>query len=405
MNEEIKKVFPRIQDDEIPSLISDIKKGRVEFINPSDGSPSSLLFKAGARVPATVMKGVLAVSANQLKDDAAKNPATCQVSPLFTAEARECMAEILQSSAGEKFQHPVLLLGEGPFVADEIAQFLTISGFSALLNYENYDLGGGGELMKDAWGTFWSAYPPIVVLGRSRFDSTAFRSLFLAQYLDKEGHRLPASFPHWIKCREDGKGGHFYLRSQSLETPVFISQEMLLASIFSRQASIPKPSPFWEKHVAKHPGLSLVREIRENRKNVDECFIWPVTHAEPGHRPIGDTNWPKIGMLKYFGYSVGENGICQTDRHRILRGVFLAPHLPKVDSEEYVMEWSSPESGGRLKKMANAIATFCRKAYQRQDPSMEQSIDDWEVDLAWLKINFYNGKFDRQFTWPESRPT
>lgn len=177
---------------------------------------------------------------------------------------------------------------------------------------------------------------------------------------------------------------------------------MLLAEIFTKGNGDFNFGTAWQKHSEKHPALKAVSELRKDINFLDEAFRWPKTEADPGETALGPTDWPQIGMLKFLGYSVGVSGETKTTRQRILSDLFHKVNLPKVDSQAYVDEWGAAETGSRLRKMAQSIAAFCRGARRRDEYAMSLAIDEWEEDLAWLKTTYYDGKFDRQFQWPET---
>ncbi|PMO64129.1 hypothetical protein BCT04_14555 [Vibrio breoganii] len=123
-------------------------------------------------------------------------------------------------------------------------------------------------------------------------------------------------------------------------------------------------------------------------------FRWPstvVTEAD-GNLPEGE--WPKLGMLKAVGYSVGQSGLAISIRAELLTNVYVQ-QLPHVTSQSYVDEWGAPESSRRLQKMAESLAAFARNA-KRKDADMSYAIRDWEHDLAWLKDQYY---LKHKYTW------
>ena len=106
-------------------------------------------------------------------------------------------------------------------------------------------------------------------------------------------------------------------------------------------------------------------------------------------------------MLKYKGYSVGSfSNITSWERQVILREVY-EEQLPNLVDSGYMVQWGSPQSAQRLKKMAESIASFTRSAKRkRSQGNFDVAIADWEEDLAWLKQKFYDGVYDRVFPWP-----
>jgi len=167
------------------------------------------------------------------------------------------------------------------------------------------------------------------------------------------------------------------------------SQEMLLSYLISDR------DPYNSQEVLAafgegHPALEYIKEW---------WFPWPETWIVPGPGdggPGDPDTWPKVGLLKYLGYRVGVTGTIQSKRQEILGEVFTSP-LPNVHSIECMEEWGSPGSSRRLEKMANSIASFARNA-KRSSLPRETAICDWEEDLAWLKEEFYRGRFT--FQWP-----
>jgi hypothetical protein len=60
--------------------------------------------------------------------------------------------------------------------------------------------------------------------------------------------------------------------------------------------------------------------------------------------------------------------------------------------------WALPASAHRLKKLADALASFTRNAKRRNNPALDSAIADWEHDLEYLYYRYYVGKFG--FAWP-----
>ena len=151
------------------------------------------------------------------------------------------------------------------------------------------------------------------------------------------------------------------------------------------------------------PGF-VQRKIEEARKIVSarSYFPWPDTLvADNSTGMLSEVNWPREGMLKYKGYSVGSfSNITSWERQVILREVY-EEQLPNLVDSGYMAQWGSPQSAQRLKKMAESIASFTRSAKRkRSQGNFDVAIADWEEDLAWLKKEFYDGVYDRIFLWP-----
>ena len=136
-------------------------------------------------------------------------------------------------------------------------------------------------------------------------------------------------------------------------------------------------------------------------KYLNDCFIeWPTTHIVQSlvGLAVDDDEWVQEGVLDDNGYHVGNSGKERDERRRILAKVFTTK-LNNVTSLEYMAEWGSPNTGSRLQKLANTIASLARNAKRRNNPP-EQAIEDWENDLEWLKNTYYSGRFN--FDWPRA---
>lgn len=449
--QDIKAAFPQMSQKEINRLKVDIECGRITFSKEPATGRIGLLFKAGSQVPPTVIRGSISVThppyesnkqvqetpqepeqavkpveapsplpnppqdittpeqpekpvdtSNPPKDSQILNDESPALAPFSTIEGRNWMAERVLNPKERNYKALILLLGDGPFEARELADFLHRFNVDVYLEHLSPPDDSSDETW-EGWRCFGSIYSIVVVLGSKNFASRGFLSLFASKGVRDHGN-TPTSmfFRNWIERVEEEDGRCHYLRSRSLATATFISQEMLLAEIFTKGNGDFNFGTAWHKHIEEHPALKSVRSIREDIKLLDEAFQWPNTEAEPGETALGPTDWPQIGMMKFLGYSVGVNGETKITRQRILSDLFQKVNLPKVDSQAYVDEWGAPESGARLRKMAQSIASFCRGARRRDEYALSLAIDEWEEDLAWLKTTYYDGKFDRQFQWPET---
>jgi hypothetical protein len=127
-------------------------------------------------------------------------------------------------------------------------------------------------------------------------------------------------------------------------------------------------------------------------------FVWPSTDITPGHESLdADQLRYSRGLLKFMGYSVGQNGGIRTERQSILDYAYNEI-IPRVISALYMDEWGGPKTSQRLHKMADSIASFVRNAKRRIDADMDLAISEWEEDLAYIKIQYYDSRYD--FPWP-----
>ena len=113
------------------------------------------------------------------------------------------------------------------------------------------------------------------------------------------------------------------------------------------------------------------------------------------------TEWSQMEAARdaeFLGYHVGETNPAPPNvRWRILEYAFEC-HLPLLDGPTYYLEWGTPLTAQRLKKMANTLAALTRNAKRRDTMSYAKAIDDWESDLVVLRDKYYLDFF--HFGWP-----
>src|SRR5262249_55120516 len=111
-------------------------------------------------------------------------------------------------------------------------------------------------------------------------------------------------------------------------------------------------------------------------------------------------HWLKRGYLNYLGYAVGRSGGLEDERREVLGKAYRANRLPSFFPLDYRSEWGRPKSSARLQKMAYSIASFCRNAKRRPHDAISVAIAEWEADLDWLRVTYYDGR--HQFEWPST---
>lgn len=108
-----------------------------------------------------------------------------------------------------------------------------------------------------------------------------------------------------------------------------------------------------------------------------------------------DFDWEKEGLLKAFGYHVGESSsLTPYKRSRILASLFegkLGNYKAGLEDE-----WGSACSSERLRKITHSIAYFA-KSKKGIPKDYRQAINDWEDDLQFLYDKYYKGFFDFDF--------
>jgi hypothetical protein len=137
----------------------------------------------------------------------------------------------------------------------------------------------------------------------------------------------------------------------------------------------------------------LVERIAEL---VLEGLAWPTTEPAGGSGEL-EAEWPETGMLSSLGYRVGASGLQRPERQEILDCAYQGK-LPRVNSPVYVEAWGRPRTAVRLQKLAESLAAFTRNAKRRRAADTWETIEDWEMDLGYLKRKYYVGRYD--FGWP-----
>ena len=135
----------------------------------------------------------------------------------------------------------------------------------------------------------------------------------------------------------------------------------------------------------------------------DEWFPWPATDAPASRFGFhGDFFFYQDGVLSFLGYHVGRSGGSAIERRQILDGIFHN-ELPRVNSPEYMEEWGQARKAGRLKKLANVLASLARneaRKMKRGHGNYSEAIRDREEDLDYLYKKYYVGRFN--FDWPRA---
>jgi hypothetical protein len=129
--------------------------------------------------------------------------------------------------------------------------------------------------------------------------------------------------------------------------------------------------------------------------NLANPSVWSSRPQAEQDRFIADLR--QFGMLRAFGYTVGAKAPPDLTRRGRLRRA-LVEDLPPGLGQSYIAKCGPPNSLARLKKMADSIATFARNAKRKRSSSMAESIRHWEMDLAWMKQEWYRPGMG--FDWP-----
>ena len=107
------------------------------------------------------------------------------------------------------------------------------------------------------------------------------------------------------------------------------------------------------------------------------------------------------GVLSLIGYNAQLNGPTDSERRRIIDGLFTGRiSIPKSLPTAYVAGWRQEISLIRLRKIALSIASFTRQQKRKRNGSL-QAVQKWESDLDYLKSRYYK-PFASQFNWPST---
>lgn len=176
----------------------------------------------------------------------------------------------------------------------------------------------------------------------------------------------------------------------------FYSQEMLASYLITGRDPFEGDSDVLTAFRVGHPALEYLSQGWPG---------WVTSIVAPDRGRTGDRWYPEIsrqtGLLKYMGYTVGVNGLPDTERRRILADAFARDlsEFESISDKSYLLEWGEPSTAKRLHKIAESIAAFCRSMRSRSNAS-PQAVADWDADLNWLKQNFYKGAMT--FSWPQT---
>lgn len=145
------------------------------------------------------------------------------------------------------------------------------------------------------------------------------------------------------------------------------------------------------------------RDRRGSKKGTidpDEKFVWPSTEIGQGASWTARGRGSSEGLLAGAGYHVGvTRGQPQSLRRRVLSEAYGGMDASRNDPFEEA-EWGPPSTGRRLKRLAYAIAAMTKSAKARTGSALAVAISEWEEDLEWLRVTYYDGRYD--FPWPST---
>jgi hypothetical protein len=159
-----------------------------------------------------------------------------------------------------------------------------------------------------------------------------------------------------------------------------------------------------EKVLAKADMLSpLLQALAQwNQIEILEAikpFKWPSTRVYALSQICADALVVEdTGVLSHFGYHVGRGSLPTRERREILDGILsVQTQNPKIIDGNF----GPPFSCARLRRIAYTIAFLTRNAKKQPSKDYSNSIADWESDLQYLKLTYYDNKCDGgSFRWP-----
>ena len=171
------------------------------------------------------------------------------------------------------------------------------------------------------------------------------------------------------------------------------SQEMFIAFMMKQLDPLSAGADVVSAFRAGHSGLEYVSQGWPGWISTQVTKNWRTSIGDGGAFGGSGEDSP----LVLLGYRVGNNGKPTTKRRAILKGFFNGDRIPPGGLAGF-LEWGSPNTAERLKKMATHIAAIYQNFNQQNAEQFSQAIADWESDLAWMRAEFYRPAW--QFEWP-----
>ncbi len=145
----------------------------------------------------------------------------------------------------------------------------------------------------------------------------------------------------------------------------------------------------------------FMAKLRNQIELLERTFVWPNSDAVLGDGRLDTRDWPKKGILSWYGYKVGHDCLAEAARHRLLQSI-LETELAQVNGPEYMASWGTACSMLRLKKLAHSLASLIRNNTRMDATNRELAIQHWNTDLSCLKTKFYDPLQPPPFTWPDT---
>ncbi|MDQ1902199.1 hypothetical protein RAH32_17390 [Paracoccus sp. WLY502] len=143
-----------------------------------------------------------------------------------------------------------------------------------------------------------------------------------------------------------------------------------------------------------------------SKESVQPEWIWPVVNKPPsssGNGLDGDGIFRAFSALKLFGYTVGKTEGWPQKRRQQFLSDFMEKRLPAIVASTFGDDYGTPLSSTRLRKVANVIASNASLRYLHDPYRYRDAIQDWESDLAFLKMKYYVGRGLQFQPWPDPK--
>lgn len=235
------------------------------------------------------------------------------------------------------------------------------------------------------------------LLGQGPFERADYRSFCRSQGVrisDQSGvcHALVIGRDQWTtagvdRIIESAKGRVLRVYSQEMFTAVLAGQ--------------PDPFETWPlkerlkdlyAYRAGHPALEYVSQGWSGWvTGYDSSVPWELAEWE------GRSDGVAESPLRMMGYCVGVMGLDASHRQAILTTAFKEP-IPYAGDADYMEQWGEPNSGKRLKRIAEQL--FRNIAAHRNRAGHDVAVAEWLDDLRWLETTFYRGAYS--FDWSQA---
>jgi hypothetical protein len=132
----------------------------------------------------------------------------------------------------------------------------------------------------------------------------------------------------------------------------------------------------------------IINELPVHKSDVNKLFKKKNSSKKRkrstyGYSKINFDEFEEVSPLKILGYSVGDRGLNEVERHRILNLSVFGDFQPYIDSRiNYDSRWGSPGSLARFNAVHNHIRRV--KNLRTNRSNMSRATRDWTDDLLYI---------------------